>query len=170
MGRWSYDILGGDTALDARNLIFEVCDIEQFTEGETEDDVTENELPAEVLSEKYGTIARTFGEVMPDDYNECIIVLGYMMMQRGAAMTGNFVVALFEAIDKDMQAWKGFDERLDTLQKFKDLVSNYDGKPVELHSRTVFDAFAEADEKADKEEGEPPMIINVPDKKRKKKK
>jgi len=44
MGWWSTDIMGGDSPLDVKDEIFEICEVEEFDDNDGHTDLTKEDL------------------------------------------------------------------------------------------------------------------------------
>ena len=141
MGWWSKDIMGGDSPLDAKDEIFNLCEVDEFNDDDdghtdlTKDDFTNN-------MEKILEFVR--GEENNDYYDEkaiCYQVLGVLMMKAGAPISQELKDEIIENSKTDSWA-KEDSERGSIVEKFHDTLSLYEGKhPVEIRSKGLFEAI-----------------------------
>jgi len=129
MGWWSTDIMGGDTPLDFEDEIFDICGTEKFTD----DYSVRNELTAESLEKNLPQILETLRNAAdPVGFQ----VLGVLMMKAGATISPELKDEIVEMAKKD--DWDE-EERVATIQNFCQAVETYDGTPVVINSRGLFE-------------------------------
>ena len=119
MGWWSKDIMGGDSPLDAKDEIFNICEVDEFPGEDGHTDLTKEEK----------AIAYQ--------------VLGVLMMKAGASISQELKNEIIENSKTD--SWAVQDsERGAIVEKFHDTLSLYEGKhPIEIRSRGLFEALGE---------------------------
>jgi len=136
MGRWSWDIMGGDTPLDIQCEIYDVCNIEQYPD--IEDDAEEVDLLTKEILES--NVDKIISEICEKDL-EGYLILGYMMMERGCKMSSDLKTKILQVcdIDEDLD----IPERLKVITEFKDILESYDNQAVTLESKGLLEAIFE---------------------------
>lgn len=139
MGWWSKDIMGGDSPLDAKDLIFGICEVDEFPEDDSivtlkKSDFEKHE--AEILK-------RLREEKNNQYYDERAIafqVLGVLMMKAGAPISEELKAEILENSETDSWA-KEDSERKAIVENFHTALKNYNGKPIEIKSKGLFEVI-----------------------------
>lgn len=108
MGSWSYDIMGGDNALDIKSNIFEICDIEEFPES------GDAEIPKDIF---LSNIDKITSEYKNCEEKEWLLVLGHMLMESNIEINDKLKKQICKAAKQD--EWAEDDsERKKVIDKF----------------------------------------------------
>ena len=143
MGWWSKDIMGGDSPLDAKDEIFNICEVDEFND----DDDGHTDLTKEDFANNMEKILEFVRDQENNDYyDEKAIgyqVLGVLMMKAGAPISQELKDEIIENSKTD--SWAEQDsERGAIVKKFHDTLSLYEGKhSVEIRSKGLFEALDE---------------------------
>jgi hypothetical protein len=142
MGWWSTTIMGGDTPLDYEDLIYDICGVEKWPEGlknmgVIDKDLFEMKLPR--ILEEYSTLKNTR---MTDHVAIAYQVLGAMMMERGFRMHDDLKKTILDASATDEWADQD-DDRRKNVDGFEEAIKKYDGTPIKLKSKGLFEVIAE---------------------------
>ena len=137
MGWWSKDIMGGDTPLDWEDEFYGICQVEKWPEGKRGKGKISKETVAKCLPQLET-------EIVKQDYEPFIgyQVLGVMLLAAGANIPQPTRERIIQACEQDEWAKVDEDRRTHTLH-LKSLIENYDGTPVQIESKGLFEAFAE---------------------------
>jgi hypothetical protein len=139
MGWWSKDIMGGDSPLDAKDEIYGICNVEEF--GDDGREITREDIEAnlpEILEKFRGTENNEY-------YSDRAIyfqVLGVLMMETGAPISEELKAEILENSKTD--EWASEDEeRKQIVEGFHTAIESYDGTPIVIKSRGLFEVMAE---------------------------
>lgn len=158
MGWWSTDVLGGDPPLDI------LANLEQVLGLEAENGSGGVLYPLDQLDPAQRDKARAAFEAQPDafvsynflaeqisggyqpDYWIAVQVMASVAMAVGARMGDNLKALALRAADQDpwMADQPGDFERAESIQAYRQAVSDYTGTPVVLRHTGLFEAIAEA--------------------------
>ena len=142
MGWWSTDIMGGDSPLDVKDEIFEICEVEEFDDNDGHTDLTKEDLVNNL--EKILEYIRK--QENNDYYDERAIafqVLGVLMMKAGAPISEELKAEILKNSKTDSWAQEN-EERAQIVNLFHQALEVYDGKhPIEIKSRGLFEVMAE---------------------------
>ena len=132
MGWGSKDIMGGDSPLDAKDEIFNICEVDEFNDdNDGHTDLTKEDFANNM--EKILEFVR--GRENNDYYDKKAIgyqVLGVLMMKAGAPISQELKDEIIENSKTDSWAMED-SERGSIVEKFHDTLSLYEGKhPVEI--------------------------------------
>ena len=140
MGWWSKDIMGGDSPLDAKDEIFNLCEVDEFDGDDGHTDLTKEDFTNNM--EKILEFVR--GGENNDYYDEKAIgyqVLGVLMMKAGAPISQELKDEIIENSKTDSWA-KEDSERGSIVEKFHNTLSLYEGKhSIEIRSKGLFEAI-----------------------------
>jgi hypothetical protein len=139
MGWWSKDIMGGDTPLDAKDEIYGICNVEEFgDEG--------RELVREDIEANLPKILERFRKAANNDYysDRAIYfqILGVMMMKTGTPIPEELKIEILENSSTDEWAVED-EERKQIVEGFHTAIKAYDGTPIHIRSRGLFEVIAE---------------------------
>jgi hypothetical protein len=142
MGWWSTDIMGGDSPLDVKDVIFEICEVEEFDGNDGHIDLTKEDL--------VNNLEHILSYVRDQDnnsyYDERAIafqVLGVLMMKAGAPISEELKAEILKNSKTDSWAQEN-EERAQVVNLFHQALEVYDGKhPIEIKSRGLFEVMAE---------------------------
>jgi hypothetical protein len=139
MGWWSKDIMGGDSPLDVKDGIFDICGVDEF--GEDGRDITRKDIEDHMPQ----ILDFVRSHENNDYYDESAIayqVLGVLMMKTGTPITEELKQEILENSKTD--SWAESDsERKEIVGNFHTAIENYNGTPVVITSRGLFEAIAE---------------------------
>ena len=137
MGWWSVDIMGGDSPLDIKAMIFEALEVVQY------DDKYEDEHKIPNHKFDYDKVVDFLDD--DDEYwlksegNIFHQVLGVMMLEAGAVIDDNLKAKMIEAAEKDEWASED-DERKQRMNSFIKTLNEYDNEtPMIIKSAGLFD-------------------------------
>lgn len=138
MGWWSKDIMGGDSPLDAKDEIFGICGVEEFGDDEV------RELTKEDFEKNMPQILEFLREQENNDYyDEKAIgfqVLGVLMMKAGAPISPELKQEILDNSQTDSWAKEDM-ERGEIVENFHVAIEKYDGTPLVIRSRGLFEAI-----------------------------
>lgn len=141
MGWWSKDIMGGDSPLDVEGKIFEICNVEQFPEDDSVGKLTKKDF-----EKNLPTILEHLRKIENNPYyDEFAIgyqVLGVLMMKCGATIDEDLKIEIRSASETDSWAAED-DERREIVNNFHKALDSYDGTPIEIRSRGLFEVMAQ---------------------------
>lgn len=132
MGRWSWTIMGSDSALDLESHICETCDIDLFSEEESEE--TNSNAKESLEQHKDELLA-----ILEND--DDMLVLCVVFMRYGAAISKEMKKqALRDAksLEKHWPETNNLDEFIATLKVYDNQT------PTEIASQGLFDSIFEA--------------------------
>jgi hypothetical protein len=132
VGNWSCDIMGGDTELDAKADIFDICKVDYFKGTMTPNAL--NEYSTKLL------------EMVTNCGSRATMVYGFMILQYGATLYLDAKSAILGAIQEelnDLQTWNDPDKRKFYLEQFKNTIEHYDGLRVTLPQKGLFETISE---------------------------
>lgn len=139
MGWWSTDIMGGDSPLDAKDEIFGICGVEEFGDDG-------RELTKEDFEKNMPQILEFLrGQENNDYYDEKAIgfqVLGVLMMKAGAPISPELKQEILDNSQTDSWAKEDM-ERGQIVENFHVAIEHYDGAPVIIKSKGLFEAIDE---------------------------
>ena len=132
MGWWSSDIMGGDTPLDCKSILYEIVGVDQFSN---------KKLKASHFSTEAITQYLEKSEEIDDTIN--YQVLGVLMMGAKAPIDESLKTSIIDACEND--EWGNEDEeRKSKLNEFIDQLKKYDGtSQVIIKSKGLFQTIAE---------------------------
>ena len=135
MGWWSEDIIGGDTPLDFVDTFYDIAQIEEF-EGDVQ-----NMIPADTFKERLPAMIE-FIEKQDYDNEIGFQVLAVKLMEAGAEINEDLKSKIFKACADD--EWAQHDEtRADRINSLKEAVEMYDGTPIVVKSKGLFEVIGE---------------------------
>lgn len=145
MGWWSKDIMGGDSPLDVEDAIYDICKVEKFPdEGDT------GVITPKRFEKHWDEIIKFVrGEENNSYYDEHAIafqVLGVMMMRVGAPISDDLKKEIIAASQTDAWAYDpehGDEERKAIVDGFHKAIEAYDGTPIVIKSRGLFEVIAD---------------------------
>jgi hypothetical protein len=141
MGWWSKDIMGGDSPLDVKDEIYGICEVNEF-EGED----GHNDLSKEHFAKNIDKILEFVRDQENNDYyDESAIayqVLGVLMMKAGAPISPELKAEIIENSMTDTWAEQDADRR-EIVNGFHKALETYDGTPIIIRSRGLFEVMAE---------------------------
>ncbi len=142
MGWWSTDIMGGDSPLDVKDEIFEICEVEEFDDNDGHTDLTKEDL-VNNLEKILGYIRKQENNDYYDERAIAFQVLGVLIMKAGAPISEELKAEIFENSKTDSWAQEN-EERAQVVNLFHQALEVYDGKhPIEIKSRGLFEVMAE---------------------------
>jgi hypothetical protein len=142
MGWWSTAIMGGDTPLDFEDLIYDICGVDKWPEGLRNMGVIDKDLFELKLPKILKKLSKEKNTRMTDYYAIGHQVLGAMMMERGFRMHDDLKKTILEASSQD--EWAGMDDdRKANVDGFEKAIKEYDGTPIKLKSKGLFEVIAE---------------------------
>ena len=161
MGWWSEDIMGGDFPLDIVDFIEDVFDIDDenfiYPMVDMNDyvkDRSKDLINANTVQEIFRKVLVRAGDWIGDDgedKNIFLQVYALIAMAVGADISDEdkelFIASAVE--EDDIEDWSNPDARRKVLDNFKETVRAYDGTPVVVGSKGLFEAMGEALDKAD---------------------
>jgi len=139
MGWWSKDIMGGDSPLDAKDEIYGICKVEEF--GDNGREITREDLEANlprILESFRGTENNEY-------YSDRAIsfqVLGVLMMKTGTPIPEELKAEILENSSADEWATED-EERKQIVEGFHAAIESYDGTPIVIRSRGLFEVIIE---------------------------
>lgn len=146
MGWWSKDIMGGDSPLDFEDEIFGICAVTKFPDDFNFDEDTPAELKKEDFERNLPAILEMLRKQENDDfYDEFAIgfqVLGVLMMKAGAPISDELKAEIRAASETDSWA-KEDPERKEIVDGFHKALEAYDGNPIIIKSRGLFEVIAD---------------------------
>ena len=138
MGWWSKDIMGGDSPLDAKDEIYGICGVDEF------DDENGRELNRKDFETHLPEILESFRKAENNDYYDekaiSFQVLGVLMMQTATPISEELKQEILEASATDSWARED-EERKKIVDGFNEAIKTYDGKPIVIRSRGLFEAI-----------------------------
>ena len=134
MGWWSKDIMGGDSPLDFEDEIYEICGVDKFPEDH--DGIIE--LSKSVIETNLVEIL----EMLPEDDEIGFQVLGVLMMKSGAVMNDTLKALILFNSKHDEWA-KQDSERQEIIDSFCKAIESYDGTPIVITSKGLFEVIAQ---------------------------
>lgn len=139
MGWWSKDIMGGDSPLDAKDEIYGICKVEEF--GDDGREITREDIEAHLPE-----ILEKFRETENNEYyaDRAIYfqVLGVLMMQTGTPISEELKAEILENSKTDDWAMED-EERKQIVEGFHQAIEVYNGTPIRIKSRGLFEVLAE---------------------------
>lgn len=158
MGWWATDVLGGDAPLDV------LANLERVLGLEAEDGSGSALYPLDQLDPAQRDKARVAFEAQPDafvsynflaeqisggyqpDYWIAVQVMATVVMAVGARMSDHLKALALRAADNDPWLANQPDdfERAESIQAYRQAVSDYVGTPVVLGHQGLFEVIAEA--------------------------
>lgn len=139
MGWWSKDIMGGDSPLDMKDEIFGICEVDEFPEDDSIVSLKKSDF--EKNEEKIIEFLRK--QKNNPYYDERAIgfqVLGVLMMKAGATISEELKAEILENSKTDSWA-KEDDERKAIVDNFHQALEQYNGTPVEIRSKGLFEVI-----------------------------
>ncbi len=136
MGWWSKDIMGGDSPLDAKDEIYGICKVEEF--GDNGREITREDLEANLprILEKFR------GTEYYSDRAISFQVLGVLMMKTGTPIPEELKAEILKNSSAD--EWASEDEeRKQIVEGFHAAIESYDGTPIVIRSRGLFEVIIE---------------------------
>jgi hypothetical protein len=144
MGWWSKDIMGGDSPLDAKDEIYGICGVDEFGDGD--DDNPGREIKREDIEAHLPEILEAFRKVKNNDYyDEAAIyfqVLGVLMMKTGTPISPELKQEILDKSQTDSWAKEDL-ERGEIVENFHVAIEKYDGTPIVIRSRGLFEAISD---------------------------
>lgn len=129
MGRWSWTIMGSDSALDLESHICEVCDIDLFSEEESEET---NSNAKESLEQHKDELLAIL------ENNDDMLVLCVVFMRYGAAISEEMKKQAL----RDAKSLKKHWPETENLDEFIATLKVYDNQtPTEIASQGLFEAL-----------------------------
>lgn len=134
MGWWSTDIMGGHTPLDMEIIIYQALDLEM-----------DSPLPKEIDLEPMLKKVKNDDEYwLGEGANIFYQVLGVMMMKYGCTIPDHLKKQMIESAKNDEWAKEdGADKRKDVMNNFIKALKSYDGTPIKITSKGLFEVMAE---------------------------
>lgn len=153
MGWWSYDVLGGDPALDALGDTAEACGVgynsmsDEYEEKETYYGYNFNKVKEQLKTVKdIENLIKKCSYAFKDEYREEIDyqVLGLVLMSVGNKIPKKNKDKIIKSIKKDEWA-KECTERKETMDNYLKVMESYIGKdiPVILNQKGLFESLNE---------------------------
>ena len=145
MGWWSKELMGGDTPMDFEDEIYGICKTEKYPENWKPGDGAV-EITRESFEQNLPEIIEMLEKAENNDYyDEYAIgyqVLGIMMMGAGASIDEELKSKIIEASNTD--GWAKVDEeRKKYVDEFHSALMSYDGTPVVITAKGLFQTIAE---------------------------
>jgi hypothetical protein len=142
MGWWSKDIMGGDIPLDFEDLLYGLAKVEKFPEDVDGNTIGMADIPVKSLTHE--VINAYIAYIEKDKYEKEIgyQVLGVMMMKIGAPISKELKAKIIEAAQLDEWAMADTD-RAFIMGQFIGILSAYEGTPIEIKSKGLFETMAE---------------------------
>lgn len=140
MGWWSKELMGGDSPLDAKDAMYSICGVNEFP-GDSHVDLSKEDF--EKNMDEILNFCR--GEENSPYYAHRAIafqVLGVLMMKCGAPINDELKKEIIENSQTDYWA-ENDDERKEIVRNFEQTIEKYDGTPIEIKSKGLFEAIAE---------------------------
>lgn len=137
MGWWSTDIMGGDTPLDFEDQFYDICKVNKYPEKGKR-----NNLSKEDLENNLTEIVNFLDENRWGENHIGGQVLAVLMMRAGASISDNLKAAMIEACEEDQWAKEDY-ERHETINGLISALNAYDGTPIEIRSRGLFEVMEE---------------------------
>lgn len=138
MGWWSKDIMGGDSPLDAKDEIYGICGVDEFGDDERK------EITREDIETHLPTILEAFRKQENNDYyDEKAIyfqVLGVLMMKTGTPISPELKQEILDNSQTDSWAKEDL-ERGEIVENFHVAIEHYDGTPIVIRSRGLFEVI-----------------------------
>jgi len=142
MGWWSKDIMGGDSPLDAKDEIYGICGVDEFgDDGESGREITREDIEAHLPQ-----ILEAFRKQENNDYyDEAAIyfqVLGVLMMKTGTPISPELKQEILDNSQTDSWAKEDL-ERGEIVENFHAAIEKYDGTPIVIRSKGLFEAISD---------------------------
>lgn len=150
MGWWDEGIMGGDTPMDIQGCIEETVFEERLNEGNMD-----RKMTASLFSERLPAVldCMNSGGWWSDEESQQIFlqVIGYNILELGAFMPEDLKEKILQACDDDIAfcssgskevGWSNPEKRVQRLKEFREQVEKYEGQPVELHKRGLFEKMS----------------------------
>jgi hypothetical protein len=137
MGWWSVDILGGDTPLDFEDTFFDIAGIEEFP-----DSGGQNSITKKALEKSYDKMAVFVKENIWGDGNIGWQVLAVTCMKVGFIPPVTDLAEMKQACVNDEWAQED-EERKEVIDGLLKALNQYDGTPIKIKSKGLFEVMAE---------------------------
>jgi len=136
MGWWSTNIMGGDAPLDFEDEFFHISDVEKFPKSGGI-----GTIPKEKVEKHLNEFVET---IEKDDYEPWIgmQVLAVTSIKVGANIPKKIMKKMIKACDDDSWA-KENSERKTSVENLKNALTKYDGTPIVISSKGLFETFAD---------------------------
>jgi len=134
MGCWNESIYGGDNALDWKENIYGICNVEEY-----DSDMKQLPIPKEVFISKMEDILNVVGseDLEREDSNIGYLVLGALMMYSGVEIDEHTQSRIFKAADEDEWA-KDNKVRKIVMNNFKGIIKDYNSEnPINIENINV---------------------------------
>jgi len=137
MGWWSTDIMGGDSPLDVEDAFFEIAQVVKFPESggfaTLSKEVVEKNMKAFIAEVKRHA-----------DYEPEIAwqVLAVTVLHSGAKLNKAVKTKMIDACDNDEWSFESR-ERRDSVSSLKKALLKYDGTPIQINSKGLFEVMEE---------------------------
>jgi hypothetical protein len=154
MGWWSKDIMGGDSPLDMESIIYEACEVNQFPEEDEDGGSLKPSHFEKHLPKILGLLRAQENNAYYDEHAIGFQVLGVLMMKAGAKIDEELKKEILRASSGDTWAQED-SERKTTVENFHQALEAYDGRPLEIRSRGLFEVIAEKLQSGD------PGLVNI---------
>ena len=142
MGWWSTDIMGGDTPLDYKDEIFEICGVEQFPDEGPTGELTKEHFAKHLDKIINDVITPAVNNDYYDRFAIACQVLGVLMMKCGADIDEDLKKRIIIGSKTDSWANEDDDRRI-SVDGFNKAIEAYDGTPIEIKSKGLFQVIAE---------------------------
>lgn len=135
MGWWSTDIMGGDSPLDWEDAFYRICEVQKFTK----DFSNILDLPKEAIESNWDKLIQEI-----DGYDSEIgwQVLAVKAMAVGVNIPDHVMEKMIWACDEDCWAKEDL-ERAQNVSGLKAALQVYDGTPIRIKSKGLFEVIAD---------------------------
>lgn len=129
--------MGGDTPLDYKDEIYEICGVEEFPENGERVELTKEDLE--------NNLEEILKMVRESKYDKSIAfqVLGILLIGSGASITDELKEEIIKESSNDEWAQED-EERKDIIEDFNCKVKDYNGAPIKFEHKGLFDVMLES--------------------------
>jgi len=143
MGCWKETIYGGDTPLECKERIYELCGVEEYGE----DYSTSQPIPSKILNKNLPEIKEMIdGADEDDDINIGYLVLGAIMMHSGAKFDEETMNRVMQAADEDDWSKESV-LRKTVIKNYQKILKEYNPKnPIDIDSINTLEEVEDTEE------------------------
>ena len=124
MGAWGVEIMASDNALDALDMIKDIC------KGNSDEDSYYDDLTRDELNQNMAELMEKYGDTWDQDLWN---VLAYQIITTGADMCGKIKIRAIQCVDEDVSDWSEPEDRMTILEELRNAVEYYqNGNKMEL--------------------------------------
>lgn len=140
MGWWSTDIMGGDEPLDFQDEIYDLSGIDNDYDIIPKKKFDLNVILDHFTNKHYYTKSNSNWMENTDEGNVFYQVLGVIMMKSGIVIPDELKEKMIKAAENDEWASEE-DERKEKMDSFISTVKSFDGTPIIINSKGLFETI-----------------------------